>query len=116
MVTSRSSNVREHGSRTPIGALQRFQRKPRRKLLRNSPDLADARTRRRAQRKVPRGRDDERRLTADTIELAQQYRRYGYRKVAALLRQAGWIINDKRVERIWRREVSMCCCVGKGGR
>ena len=27
----------------------------------------------------------------------------GYRKVA-LPRQAGWIINDKRVERIWRRE------------
>jgi hypothetical protein len=26
--------------------------------------------------------------------------RYGYRKVAALLRQAGWTINDKRVERI----------------
>ena len=44
------------------------------------------------------------RLTADIIELAQQYGRYGYRKVAGLLRQAGWIINDKRVERIWRRE------------
>src|SRR5262245_11278032 len=43
-------------------------------------------------------------LTADIIELAQQCGRYGYRKVAALLRQAGWIINDKRVERIWRRE------------
>ena len=56
------------------------------------------------QRKVPRGRDDERRLTADIIELAQQYGRYGYRKVAALLRQAGWTINDKRVERIWQRE------------
>src|SRR5207244_11002911 len=56
------------------------------------------------QRKVPRGRDDERRLTADIIELARQYGRYGYRKVAALLRQAGWIINDKRVERIWQRE------------
>jgi hypothetical protein len=27
------------------------------------------------------------------------YGRYGYRKVAELLRQAGWIINDKRVER-----------------
>jgi hypothetical protein len=38
------------------------------------------------QRKVPRGRDDERRLTADIIELARQYGRYGYRKVAALLR------------------------------
>jgi hypothetical protein len=38
------------------------------------------------QRKAPRGRDDEERLTADTIELARQYGRYGYRKVAALLR------------------------------
>ena len=40
----------------------------------------------------------------DIIELARQYGRYGYRKVAGLLRQAGWTINDKRVERIWRRE------------
>src|SRR5437764_1688000 len=56
------------------------------------------------QRKIPRGREDEERLTADIIELARQYGRYGYRKVAGLLRQAGWIINDKRIERIWRRE------------
>jgi transposase InsO family protein len=56
------------------------------------------------QRKVPRGREDEDHLTADIIELARQYGRYGYRKIAELLRQAGWTINDKRVERIWRRE------------
>jgi transposase InsO family protein len=56
------------------------------------------------QRKVPQGRDDEARLTADVIELARQYGRYGYRKIAALLRHAGWLVNDKRVERIWRRE------------
>ena len=56
------------------------------------------------QRKVPRGREDAERLAADVIELARCYGRYGYRKIAALLRQAGWIINDKRVERIWRRE------------
>ena len=56
------------------------------------------------QRKVPRGRDDEERLTADTIALARQYGRYGYRKIAGLLEQAGWLVNDKRVERIWRRE------------
>ena len=56
------------------------------------------------QRKIPRGRDDEERLTADIIELARQYGRYGYRKIAALLRLAGWLVNDKRVERIWRRE------------
>jgi hypothetical protein len=56
------------------------------------------------QRKTPRGRDDEERLTADVIELARQYGRYGYRKIAELLRRAGWEVNHKRVERIWRRE------------
>jgi putative transposase len=56
------------------------------------------------QRKTPRGQEDEERLTADLIELARQYGRYGYRKIAALLRDAGWRVNDKRVERIWRRE------------
>src|SRR5918998_1075179 len=57
------------------------------------------------QRKRPRGRDDEEQLTAAIIELARQYGRYGYRKVAELLRStAGWVVNDKRVERIWRRE------------
>src|SRR5262249_5454769 len=56
------------------------------------------------QRKIPRGREDEERLTADVIELARQYGRYGYRKIAELLRQAGWTINYKRVERIWQRE------------
>jgi transposase InsO family protein/transposase-like protein len=57
------------------------------------------------QRRVPRGRDDEERLTADIIALARQYGRYGYRKIAELLRsRAGWVVNDKRVERIWRRE------------
>ena len=56
------------------------------------------------QRRVPRGRDDEEQLTADLIALARQYGRYGYRKIAGLLEQAGWLVNDKRVERIWRRE------------
>ena len=56
------------------------------------------------QRQVPRGRDDEEQLTADLVELARRYGRYGYRKIAALLRDAGWVVNDKRVERIWRRE------------
>ena len=56
------------------------------------------------QRKIPQGRDDEERLTADIVELARQYGRYGYRKIAELLRRAGWLVNDKRVERIWRRE------------
>ncbi len=56
------------------------------------------------QRKGPRGRNDEERLTADVIALAREYGRYGYRKITALLRAAGWVVNPKRVERIWRRE------------
>ena len=38
------------------------------------------------------------------IELPRQYGRYGYRRVAALLRDTVWQVNDKRVERLWRRE------------
>ncbi|MEJ2372125.1 MAG: IS3 family transposase [Gemmatimonadales bacterium] len=56
------------------------------------------------QRHVARGRADEDRLVADMIELVRQYGRYGYRRIAALLRDAGWQVNDKRVERLWRRE------------
>ena len=53
---------------------------------------------------MPRGRADEDRLVADMIELARQYGRYGYRRIATLLRDAGWQVNDKRIERLWRRE------------
>jgi putative transposase len=39
------------------------------------------------------------------VALARQYGRYGYRKIAVLLRSwPGWVVNDKRVERIWRQE------------
>jgi transposase InsO family protein len=56
------------------------------------------------QRKIPTTPADEARLTADIIALALQYGRYGYRRIAALLREAGWMVNIKRVERIWRQE------------
>jgi putative transposase len=56
------------------------------------------------QRKIPTTPDDEAALTADIIALALQYGRYGYRRITALLREAGWRVNKKRVERIWRRE------------
>ena len=41
---------------------------------------------------------------ADVTELECRYGRYGYRRIAALLRRVGWDVNDKRVERLWRRE------------
>ena len=36
--------------------------------------------------------------------LPRQYGRHGYRRIAVLLRDAGWQVNAKRVERLWRRE------------
>ena len=48
--------------------------------------------------------DDEQRLTDRIIELAGKYGRYGYRRITALLRNEGWHVNHKRVERIWRQE------------
>jgi putative transposase len=56
------------------------------------------------QRRLLLTRDDEAVLTADIVELATRYGRYGYRRITALLRHAGWVVNRKRVERIWRRE------------
>lgn len=38
------------------------------------------------------------------IELATQYGRYGYRRITVSLKQEGWQVNHKRVERIWRME------------
>jgi putative transposase len=56
------------------------------------------------QRRPPSRPDDEAALIADVVALAGRYGRYGYRRVTALLREAGWAVNRKRVERIWRRE------------
>ena len=49
-------------------------------------------------------RDDEPALTQAIIDLATEYGRYGYRRITGLLRQQGWQVNHKRVERIWRKE------------
>ncbi len=56
------------------------------------------------QRKKKREKLDEAQLTSEIIELAKDYGRYGYRRITALLKQKGWQVNHKRVERIWRRE------------
>jgi transposase InsO family protein len=63
--------------------------------------LGQDRSTHRHERIVP---DDEDRLTAAIVDLATRYGRYGYRRVTALLRADGWVVNHKRVERIWHRE------------
>ena len=49
-------------------------------------------------------RADEDALTQAIIQLAAQYGRYGYRRITALLQEAGWSVGVDRVQRIWRRE------------
>ena len=55
-------------------------------------------------RREPLVRDDEQALTNDIVGLATRFGRYGYRRITAMLQRSGWVVNHKRVERIWRRE------------
>jgi putative transposase len=59
---------------------------------------------RRTQRYAAIQRIDEDALTRDIITLASEYGRYGYRRITALLQDAGWHVGKDRVQRIWRRE------------
>nr|WP_293338839.1 IS3 family transposase [Parvibaculum sp.] len=49
-------------------------------------------------------KDNEEELRLAMIRLAKQHGRYGYRKIAELLRVEGWAVNHKKVERLWREE------------
>ena len=51
------------------------------------------------QRKLPRTADDEAALTADIVELARRYGRYGYRRITALLQAAGWLAGQPQAGR-----------------
>jgi putative transposase len=57
-----------------------------------------------SQRHRPALRDDEDALTAAIVALAARFGRYGYKRITGLLQMAGWSVNAKRVQRIWRAE------------
>ena len=56
------------------------------------------------QRHRPESSEYEDRLVRQMTELATQYGRYGYHRITGILRWAGWRVNHKRIERLWRRE------------
>jgi len=56
------------------------------------------------QRCQPDQRERDRALTAEIKSLARRHTRYGYRMITAKLRQLGWAVNHKRIQRIWRKE------------
>ena len=56
-----------------------------------------------SQRYHAQAADEDAPLTKQIVYFATRDGRYGYRRTTALLRNEGWRVNHKRVERIWRR-------------
>jgi len=48
--------------------------------------------------------DDEQQLVKDMLNFSRRHPRYGYRRITALLRRAGWVVNKKRIQRLWREQ------------
>ena len=57
-----------------------------------------------SQRYQAQPRDDERALVKRMLERARERPRFGYRRIAALLRRENWRASAGRVYRLWRRE------------
>lgn len=56
------------------------------------------------QRRVRKRPEDEEVLIGEMTALAVRYGRYGYKRITAMLKSAGWAVNHKRIERLWRLE------------
>ena len=56
----------------------------------------------------PKPKPDEQDTIGRIRELAASHKRYGYRRVTALLRREGSVINAKRVHRLWKVEGLLC--------
>lgn len=56
------------------------------------------------QRYKPKNPDKDKALVAAMKRLAGEHLRWGYRLITGKLRQDGWYVNKKRVQRIWRKE------------
>jgi transposase InsO family protein len=46
--------------------------------------------------------EDEPRLVRRIIDLATRYGRYGYRRITMMLREEGWKVKHKRIERLFQ--------------
>lgn len=84
--------------RAAVGSLQQKFGVSQRRVCRV---LSQPRSTQRYRREPP---DDELRLVVRILELVGQRPRFGYRRIAALLRREGWQVNVKRIHRLWRRE------------
>jgi putative transposase len=63
--------------------------------------LQQPRTTQRYKQKNP---DKDKALVSAMRRLAGEHPRYGYRLITGKLRQEGWYVNKKRIQRLWRKE------------
>jgi putative transposase len=56
------------------------------------------------QRHEPKRADDDQALRAELREISARRPRWGYRRAHVVLREQGWSVNRKRVQRLWREE------------
>jgi len=56
------------------------------------------------QRHEPRRGDRDEALRARLLELSREHPRWGYRRVWATLRNDGWAVNRRKIQRLWREE------------
>ena len=57
-----------------------------------------------SQRYEPQPRDDEHSLVKRMFELVRERPRFGYRRIAVLLKREDWRVSATRIYRLWRRE------------
>ena len=55
-----------------------------------------------SQRYEGQPKDEDQRVSKRILELVRERPRYGYRRIAVLLRRDGEVINDKRMYRLWK--------------
>ena len=59
------------------------------------------------QRYKPKLPDKDKPVVKELLDLHVKHPRYGYRRITILLRQNDWLINFKRVYRLWCQECSV---------
>jgi putative transposase len=56
------------------------------------------------QRHIPGDPDPDRDLRERLWRFARRHPRWGYRRAHAVLRREGWVVNRKKIQRLWREE------------
>ena len=52
----------------------------------------------------PTATEEEQRLRKWLRDFSRQRPRWGWRRAAKQARREGWLVNDKRIQRLWRQE------------